>query len=476
MNNSLQPNYSNFVGIFLSLIVSLRFLWFPGLLLLVALVTLTVVQFSAFALVEVASTAFFVPGVLVITYSALAVIWTFFPFSNLNRLAAIAIRVFGLVLASLAIFILSSYGDYREGTLGALRLFLFDSIDVSITYVIWIFALVAIYLNARFLDGWNSDVVYETIRLEEIDYIKAEILPKISDAAGSVVLSFSREAIRLKKLAFTALYGVGIIVFLAVLAVIFAGALTVSDQRATSAISQAQQSELSAERRLRDLLKELAELPNEESRLEASKEAFELTMKNLTFEPKLPSPNTPPANQSDNDSDFPTANDFASQLAESARDGLLERTFKEYSDTSAKINLLSQRKEDLPNDIQNARAQLEIASQLTNEIRRRVLMQMTDEGATNNSNSLIASAVTRFGLIIVLTFFAQALINLYRYSMRLSSFYWSKALLVTIADGKPDVMLQLSEVFSPLRVSLGKEPKTPVDEAVKLMNAAKPTS
>lgn len=90
-----------------------------------------------------------------------------------------------------------------------------------------------------------------------------------------------------------------------------------------------------------------------------------------------------------------------------------------------------------------------------------------------SSEALIASAVTRFGVIAVLMFLAQALINLYRYALRLSAFYRSRALMVVLTGGDLVKMEAASKTLSADHVSLGREPKSPIEDAKRLAEIAK---
>lgn len=75
----------------------------------------------------------------------------------------------------------------------------------------------------------------------------------------------------------------------------------------------------------------------------------------------------------------------------------------------------------------------------------------------NDINSLVASAITRFGVVFVIMFFAHALVNLYRYCLRLSAFYNSRAVILAITDGDAEILERVSKVFSADEIILGKD-------------------
>ena len=93
--------------------------------------------------------------------------------------------------------------------------------------------------------------------------------------------------------------------------------------------------------------------------------------------------------------------------------------------------------------------------------------------ATDTTEALIAAAVTRFGIVILIIFLAQALINLYRYSLRLSAFYRARAVMLVLANGNLTVMEQAGKSLSPDHLSLGREPTTPLAEFQKIAEVAK---
>ena len=94
-------------------------------------------------------------------------------------------------------------------------------------------------------------------------------------------------------------------------------------------------------------------------------------------------------------------------------------------------------------------------------------------GAAQSTDALIASAVTRFGVIFVLMFLAQALINLNRYALRLAAFHRSRAYMLALSDGDIDVMERTSRTLSADHVNLGREPRAPLDEAKRLAEIAR---
>ena len=91
----------------------------------------------------------------------------------------------------------------------------------------------------------------------------------------------------------------------------------------------------------------------------------------------------------------------------------------------------------------------------------------------NTTEALVAAGVTRFGIVLLIIFLAQALINLYRYSLRLSAFYRARAVILVLSKGDPSQMEQAAKSLSPDHLSLGREPKTPLQDIKDVAELAK---
>ena len=90
----------------------------------------------------------------------------------------------------------------------------------------------------------------------------------------------------------------------------------------------------------------------------------------------------------------------------------------------------------------------------------------------NNFNLLIASGITRFGILFIMLFIAQILVNLYRYTMRMSAYYLSQADALLLAEDGGESLLRVVPVFSPQDVDFGKAPATPAQSLEKTIELA----
>ena len=109
-----------------------------------------------------------------------------------------------------------------------------------------------------------------------------------------------------------------------------------------------------------------------------------------------------------------------------------------------------------------------------NEVLLQVKDRQFDDGRAKDQASnqllLIQTSVTRFGVVLIIGFLVQILVNLYRYNTRLAAFYSSRhdALLLS----KQSVGLQnLVAIMSPDNLDFGKNPRTPAEEAASLLEA-----
>ncbi|MCB9928453.1 MAG: hypothetical protein H6844_03430 [Alphaproteobacteria bacterium] len=91
---------------------------------------------------------------------------------------------------------------------------------------------------------------------------------------------------------------------------------------------------------------------------------------------------------------------------------------------------------------------------------------------TSNVNLLIASGITRFGILFIMLFIVQILVNLYRYSMRMSAYYLSQADALLLAEDGGDALLKVVPALSPQNVDFGKAPQTPMQNLEKLAEIA----
>ena len=88
-------------------------------------------------------------------------------------------------------------------------------------------------------------------------------------------------------------------------------------------------------------------------------------------------------------------------------------------------------------------------------------------------NLLIASGITRFGILFVMMFILQVLIKLYRYTMRLSAHYLAQADALLLASNSNETLLKILPALMPTQVDFGRRPTTSVEELSRILDTIK---
>ena len=83
-------------------------------------------------------------------------------------------------------------------------------------------------------------------------------------------------------------------------------------------------------------------------------------------------------------------------------------------------------------------------------------------------NLLIASGITRFGILFVVAFIMNLLVNLYRYTMRLSAYYLAQSDAMLLASSNNEALLKVLPALSPTQVDFGKQLATPFEQLSKM--------
>jgi hypothetical protein len=82
---------------------------------------------------------------------------------------------------------------------------------------------------------------------------------------------------------------------------------------------------------------------------------------------------------------------------------------------------------------------------------------------------IVATAITRVGVVLIIVFLVQILLGLYRYNMRLIAYYSANRDLLTIWDGNQTTLGQLQAILAPPKIDFGKEPKHPLEDILKVV-------
>ena len=86
-------------------------------------------------------------------------------------------------------------------------------------------------------------------------------------------------------------------------------------------------------------------------------------------------------------------------------------------------------------------------------------------------DTLVWTAITRFGTILFIVYTISILLNLYRYTMRMSAYYESRAeslsLMTEFGDAEAKRFQMFVDALAAERVDFGKQPTTPIEQVME---------
>jgi hypothetical protein len=96
---------------------------------------------------------------------------------------------------------------------------------------------------------------------------------------------------------------------------------------------------------------------------------------------------------------------------------------------------------------------------------------MDQESGTNERLFFFLSALsTRVGSVLMLIFLVQILLSVYRYSVRMISYYEARADALLLYGGSDAGQLQqFVTTLSAERIEFGKSPSSPAEQAIELV-------
>ena len=108
------------------------------------------------------------------------------------------------------------------------------------------------------------------------------------------------------------------------------------------------------------------------------------------------------------------------------------------------------------------------------ERKQRFGLAATTEDKDVSIPFLIQTNVTRFGPMLIILFFVNILVNLYRYSIRLSAYYDARADSLELIDIgiNPEAFQKYAASVSPDALDIAKPPKLPTEYAIDIAKAA----
>jgi hypothetical protein len=97
--------------------------------------------------------------------------------------------------------------------------------------------------------------------------------------------------------------------------------------------------------------------------------------------------------------------------------------------------------------------------------------ELSSEKGNGDWKYIVATAITRVGVVLVIVYLVQILMNFYRYNTRLITYYNSRRDLLMLWDGKQRDLKNLEMALAPSRIDFGKEPKHPLEDIIKAAGA-----
>lgn len=239
---------------------------------------------------------------------------------------------------------------------------------------------------------------------------------------------------RLAERAGLILGSIAIALVVAAFVVIFAGRLTSLDAAAVSNIDKARSELSNAEERLGRLYR-FAEIYKELDNLKQ---------------------------KAASGADLPSQEILSKQIAEKA---------KEVSSLRSTISFYYPNPENsasAQNMITTASAHVNSLIDLLGQVEKSELLA---EHGYNDWRYIIATAITRVGVVLIIVFLVQILMGLYRYNTRLITYYNSRRDLLTLWEGDQKKLKDLADVMAPPTFDFGKDPKHPLEDIIKAIGS-----
>jgi hypothetical protein len=95
------------------------------------------------------------------------------------------------------------------------------------------------------------------------------------------------------------------------------------------------------------------------------------------------------------------------------------------------------------------------------------LKSYANDKSSNQWRYLIATAITRIGVILIIVFLVQIFLGLYRYNTRLLTFYSSIMDTLILADSKREPIENINKIVGVPNIDFGKEPRHPLEDIIR---------
>lgn len=88
--------------------------------------------------------------------------------------------------------------------------------------------------------------------------------------------------------------------------------------------------------------------------------------------------------------------------------------------------------------------------------------------------TFISTNITRIGAVLLIIYGVRIMVNLYKYNMKMSAFYDSRADIVELVGNKPELSFdEITKAFRIDNIDFGSNINTPIDDITKIIDAVK---
>jgi hypothetical protein len=101
--------------------------------------------------------------------------------------------------------------------------------------------------------------------------------------------------------------------------------------------------------------------------------------------------------------------------------------------------------------------------------------EINSERGYNDWRNIVATAITRVGVVLIIVFLVQILMGLYRYNTRLSTYYASRKDIINIWSGNLADLPKLGALFAAPKVDFGRDPRHPLEDIIRAVSENMPS-
>jgi len=355
-----------------------------------------------------------------------------------NRLSVFLLTLFSYFM--IEIFSLIVWGDLLFSTLvsdlrNESRIYLYKTIIA----VLMLFSVVCVYIiHYKYYLKSNINLNVSLFRKVDLSTDLERTKYKADINSDYVIKNLQDRVVRLRKLSTLLLNSIAVLIVSGVVLIIFSGNIVSSDAKSVSKISQVETLIAGYESRINDFSSRRRSLLERLETARYHKEIVEIFIE----KPDV----------------IKSKENFEKVVTEQlGPNGLSEPKIK-VLEIQKNIRSIETEIDQISNEIIEDQAFIKsIEMALASEIDKFVV---SNENTPSDTGLLVASAATRFGIVLIIVFLVQILVGVYRYSARITAFYESR-IDILLLSGKTRVATELSDLMMPSMIDFGRNPAPP---------------